>query len=65
MTPTPIDTARAIGKSTGARRVVILTICGDEVAWTTYGQTRAECQALARWAASDAAIDVAVMVAEA
>ena len=47
----PIDVARSIGKEHKADRVAIFAIRDDGVySITTYGKTRAKCDAMKRWA---------------
>ena len=52
MTASPINAARQIGAQSEARRVVIIALDGEGFAITTWGKTKAECQALGRWAES-------------
>ncbi len=52
MKPVPIEWARAIGQRKRYCRVAILYTDGHQIGITTYGQTRAECRALARWSES-------------
>lgn len=46
----PISEARRLAKSSGARRLMILAIEGNDYTFTTYGETKKDCTALARWA---------------
>jgi|DEB0MinimDraft_10_1074344.scaffolds.fasta_scaffold89903_3 hypothetical protein len=44
----PVSYARATGERHGCTRVVILCISDDDdVSWTSWGKTRADCRALA------------------
>lgn len=52
MRAVPIAAARDLGKRSGARRLVIIAIDGDDYGITTWGETKAECRALAKWAES-------------
>lgn len=65
MTPISIDTARSLGKSSGARRLVILAMDDDAFNIVTWGVTRAECRALAAWAESPDADAVVYAIADA
>jgi hypothetical protein len=51
MKPVPIPTARKLATETGATRLVILGIDDNGVyAYTTFGKTKAQCDALRIWA---------------
>jgi len=46
----PISTARTAGENSGAQRVAIIAIDADgNYCITTWGKTRADCKALAKW----------------
>jgi hypothetical protein len=48
--PTPISEAKRIGETTGATRVAVLIVNDDgNFAVTTWGKTKAQCDALKRW----------------
>ncbi len=53
MRAVPIAAARRLGQESGARRIVVIAVSGDDYCITTWGQTRRECAALAAWAESD------------
>jgi hypothetical protein len=54
-----INAARALGKKSGARNVVILALDDqDGYCITTWGKTTRECKGLANWAESPKAIAV-------
>lgn len=59
-----INTAREIGKRSGAKRIAIIAI-GDDGTYgvTTWGQTMADCRAMAKWADSNNAESLAVDMA--
>lgn len=61
----PIDAARRLGAETSARRVVIISVDGDDFCITTWGKTREECRALAKWAESETAADAVAGIADA
>lgn len=68
MTPeqaVPIDWARAIGKRRNYLKVAIIYTDGKTYGITTYGKTRAECQALARWCGSYHGEDAATSIMDA
>lgn len=47
----PIPEARRLAKEHGMKRLLILAVDGDgNFAFTTYGETKADCAAIARWA---------------
>lgn len=51
LSPLAISEARRIAKEHGMTRMLVLGIDRDgNFAFTTYGETKADCQALARWA---------------
>lgn len=56
--PISINAARALGKKSGARQLVILSHDGKSYSVTTWGKTKEECRALARWAESRKAVKV-------
>lgn len=58
-----ISTARELGKRHGAKRLVVIAIDGADYGITTWGETRAECQALRRWAESAKAVQVVAAIA--
>lgn len=60
-----IAAARELGKRVGARRLVILAIDGEDYGITTWGETKAECRALAKWAESRKAERVVADIADA
>lgn len=50
MKPAPIKDAEWIGKACAADRVAILMLDDSEAyAWTTWGRSRADCQAIRQW----------------
>lgn len=52
MKPAPIKEAERIGKAAGADRVAVLMLDDSGTyAWTTWGRSRADCEALKRWGA--------------
>ena len=59
-----INAARRLGDMSGARRVVILAMNGDDYCITTWGATRADCRLLAQWAESDKAVAVLGAIAD-
>lgn len=66
MKPVPISHARASGRASGAHRVAIVYVDRDgRFGVTTWGETKADCRALAAWAESDAAVTVAGQVRDA
>lgn len=66
MKPVPISHARSSGILAGAQRVAILYVNHDgNFGVTTWGQSKADCRALAAWAESDAAMAVAEQVRDA
>ena len=65
MNAVPISTARDLGKRHGARRVVVITLDGDDYGITTWGSTREECRQLAKWAESAKATRVVADIARA
>lgn len=48
-----INAARTICQRAGANRLAIIALDDDAYCITTWGETRAECRALARWAESE------------
>lgn len=60
----PINAAREIGEKASARKVVIIALDDEGYCITTWGKTRAECQALARWSGGGDGDRVAVALAE-
>lgn len=47
----PISEAKRLANETGATKLLILGIDDEgNFAFTTYGKTKAQCQALAKWA---------------
>jgi hypothetical protein len=60
-----INAARELGQAAHARRIVILALSGTDYSVTTWGRTRAECGALARWAESQKAMAALRTIADA
>lgn len=55
MKVTPIKDAERIGTAADAVRVAILTLDNNgRYAWTTWGRSRADCQAMKRWGEANA-----------
>lgn len=51
MKPVPIPEAKRLAKESGATRLLILGIDDNEnFAFTTYGSTKAQCEAMKAWA---------------
>jgi len=65
--PVPVKTAREIGQAMGFDRVVIIAIRDDEArgSLTSWGRTKAKCDALGRWIDSIEAVEAAVQVRDA
>ena len=59
-----IKTARDIGQTIGATKVVILALNGEDYSIVTWGKTMAECRTLARWAESKKAINTLCQIAD-
>ena len=60
-----INAARTLGQKSGARQVVIIALDGDSYGITTWGKTRAECQALAKWAEKKSTVSILQTIADA
>ena len=46
-----VKTARDLGQMTGARGIVVLQLNdNDDFVWASYGRSKADCQALKKWA---------------
>lgn len=51
MEPLPVPEARSIAKEHGMKRLLVLGIDDKgNYTFTTYGETKADCRAMARWA---------------
>ena len=55
MKPVPIPTARTLANNADATRLLIIGIDdAGNFAFTTFGRTKAQCRALAKWADANA-----------
>jgi hypothetical protein len=47
--PISVEQARRLAAQAGGSLLAVIVVDGDQCAITTYGRTRAECQALRQW----------------